>query len=69
MSDFNMMVSYLQFYLDLLATPENVSLLYHLANKGKTVRDAESHAYSVVLHFIVYSSPSSHINLTCRTSM
>jgi sister-chromatid-cohesion protein PDS5 len=45
------MVSYLQFYLDLIATPENVSLLYHLASKGKSVRDAESHAYSVVISF------------------
>jgi hypothetical protein len=42
----------LQFYLDLIATSENVSLLYHLANKGKTVRDAESHTYSVVFPLI-----------------
>ncbi|TFK41636.1 armadillo-type protein [Crucibulum laeve] len=32
---------YVQFYLDLVATSENVSLLYHLAMKGKTVIDAE----------------------------
>ena len=50
MNDF--FISYLQFYLDLIATSENVSLLYHLANKGKTVRDAESHTYSVVLPLI-----------------
>lgn len=53
------MASYLQFYLELLATPENVSLLYHLANKGKTVRDAESHTYSVVIiFFLVFLSVS-----------
>ncbi|KAF9527490.1 cohesin-associated protein Pds5 [Crepidotus variabilis] len=40
------LASYLQFYLDLIATSENISLLYHLSNKGKTVRDAESHGHS-----------------------
>jgi hypothetical protein len=35
---------YLQFYLDLIATQDNVSLLHHLALKAKTVRDAESHS-------------------------
>lgn len=40
--------SYLQFYLDLVATSENIPLLFHLANKGKTVRDAESHGHSEV---------------------
>ncbi|KAI8986667.1 armadillo-type protein [Trametes punicea] len=39
---------YIQFYLDLVATNENVSLLYHLALKVKTVRDAESHNSSEV---------------------
>jgi sister chromatid cohesion protein PDS5 len=39
---------YLDFYLDLVATSDNVSLLYHLAMKAKTVRDAESHTYSEV---------------------
>lgn len=52
-----MLVSYVQFYLDHIATPENVSLLYHLANKGKTVRDAESHAYSVVIHIFISFFP------------
>ncbi|KAF8970162.1 armadillo-type protein [Flammula alnicola] len=40
------MATYIQFYLDLIATAENISLLYHLAHKGKTVRDPESHASS-----------------------
>lgn len=39
---------YIQFYLDLLATSDTISLLYHLAMKGKTVRDAESHGHSEV---------------------
>lgn len=42
---------YIQFYLDLVATQETVSLLYHLALKGKTVRVAESHAVSEVITF------------------
>ena len=33
---------YIRYYLDLVATSDNVSLLYHLALKGKTVRDADS---------------------------
>ncbi|EIW55568.1 uncharacterized protein TRAVEDRAFT_73422 [Trametes versicolor FP-101664 SS1] len=37
---------YIQFYLDLVASNENVSLLYHLALKSKTVRDAETQAFS-----------------------
>ncbi|KAI0646530.1 armadillo-type protein [Trametes meyenii] len=41
---------YIQFYLDLVASNDNVSLLYHLALKAKTVRDAESHVYSENLY-------------------
>jgi hypothetical protein len=40
--------SYVKFYLDLVASSENISLLYHLSQKGKTVRDPESHTQSVV---------------------
>ncbi|PPQ70235.1 hypothetical protein CVT25_011295 [Psilocybe cyanescens] len=40
------MATYVQFYLDLVASSENISLLYHLAQKGKTVRDPESHSRS-----------------------
>jgi len=39
---------YVEFYLDQVAFSENISLLYHLAMKAKTVRDAESHTYSEV---------------------
>ncbi|KZT00644.1 uncharacterized protein LAESUDRAFT_687811 [Laetiporus sulphureus 93-53] len=39
---------YIEFYLELVASPENVSLLYHVAMKAKTVRDAQSHTYSEV---------------------
>lgn len=41
-------IRYVDFYLDLVATADNISLLYHLAMKTKTVRDAESHTYSEV---------------------
>ncbi|OBZ77502.1 Sister chromatid cohesion protein pds5 [Grifola frondosa] len=41
---------YIEFYLDLVASAENVALLYHLAMKAKTVRDAESHVYSENLY-------------------
>ncbi|KAI0634818.1 armadillo-type protein [Trametes polyzona] len=41
---------YIQFYLDLVASNENVSLLYHLALKAKTVRDADSQFFSENLY-------------------
>ena len=44
----NRFFRYVEFYLDLVCTPENISLLYHLASKLKTVRDAEGHTYSEV---------------------
>ena len=37
---------YVQFYLELMATQDNISLLYHLAMKGKTVRDPDGHTFS-----------------------
>jgi len=37
------MAKYIDFYLGTVASSENVSLLYHLAGKAKTVRDSESH--------------------------
>jgi sister-chromatid-cohesion protein PDS5 len=39
---------YIEFYLDLIGTADNMPLLYHLAMKGKTVRDATSQTYSEV---------------------
>jgi len=47
---------YIQFYLDLVATQENVALLYHLASKGKTVRDHVSFTHSEVGPFLTSSS-------------
>ncbi|KAH7926273.1 hypothetical protein BV22DRAFT_1128351 [Leucogyrophana mollusca] len=44
------MAKYIEFYLDQIASSDNVSLLYHLAMKTKTVRDAESHTYSENLY-------------------
>lgn len=43
---------YVQFYLELMATQDNISLLYHLAMKGKTVRDPEGHTFSENLYII-----------------
>ncbi|KAM6492441.1 Armadillo-type fold [Amanita muscaria] len=43
---------YIQFYLDLVASTETISLLYHIAMKGKTLRDAESHSHSENFYII-----------------
>jgi len=43
---------YIDFYLASVASAENVSLLYHLSGKAKTVRDSESHLYSEVCNFL-----------------
>ncbi|KAG5641986.1 hypothetical protein DXG03_003815 [Asterophora parasitica] len=50
--EFMDIAKYIQFYIQLIATSENVSLLFHLALKGKTVRDSESHAYTENLYMI-----------------
>ena len=39
---------YIEFFLDCIGTRENISLLYYLAMKLKTVRDGESQEYSEV---------------------
>ena len=44
---------YVQFYLDLMASQDNVSLLHHLAMKAKTVRDADSHSEVSFMCFLV----------------
>ncbi|KAF9226311.1 hypothetical protein BS17DRAFT_794477 [Gyrodon lividus] len=44
------MAKYIEFYLELVASSENIALIYHLAMKAKTVRDAESHTYSENLY-------------------
>jgi sister-chromatid-cohesion protein PDS5 len=46
--DADILHRYIDFYLDLIASSDNVSLLYHLAMKAKTVRDGQSHTYSEV---------------------
>jgi len=43
---------YIEFYLELVASPDNIPLLFHLAMKAKTVRDIESHLYSENLYAI-----------------
>ncbi|KAH9928578.1 armadillo-type protein [Amylocystis lapponica] len=43
---------YITFYLETVASAENVALLFHLAMKAKTVRDAESHAFSENLYAV-----------------
>lgn len=42
------LLRYIEFYLDLIGTADNIPLLYHLALKCKTVRDASSETYSEV---------------------
>ena len=51
----NCSIRYIQFFLDLVANSDNVALLYHIALKAKTVRDAESHAFSEVGNVSIYS--------------
>jgi len=46
------MGKYIQFYVDSMASADNVSLLFHLACKAKTVRDAESEQYSENLYHL-----------------
>lgn len=60
---------YIQFYLDLVASNENVSLLYHLALKSKTVRDAETQAFSDVCFFSPPHYAQAQIQPSCRTCM
>ncbi|KAL0574121.1 Sister chromatid cohesion protein pds5 [Marasmius crinis-equi] len=40
------MAKYIMFYVNLVANEETISLLFHLAMKGKTVQDSESEEYS-----------------------
>jgi len=46
------MAKYIQFYVDSIASADNASLLYHLACKAKTVRDAESESFSENLYHL-----------------
>jgi sister-chromatid-cohesion protein PDS5 len=43
---------YLDFYLDLIASSETVSLIYHLALRAKTVQDSEGDQFSRNLYVI-----------------
>ncbi|KAJ7145311.1 armadillo-type protein [Mycena crocata] len=43
---------YIQFYLQQVANADTISLLYHLAMKGKTVRDAESQLHTENLYVV-----------------
>ncbi|KAI0064905.1 cohesin-associated protein Pds5 [Artomyces pyxidatus] len=44
------MAKYIDFYLELISSADNISLLYHISGKIKTVRDSESHGYSENLY-------------------
>ncbi|KZV96910.1 ARM repeat-containing protein [Exidia glandulosa HHB12029] len=46
------MQKYIAFYVDTICNAENVALLYHLASRAKTIRDAESHAGSENLYIL-----------------
>ena len=41
-------IRYIRFYITTVVTADNVSLIFHLAEKVKTVQDAESDNYSEV---------------------
>ena len=49
---------YIRFYALTVATADNVSLLFHLAEKLKTIRDAESDQYSEVCILTAKLPPS-----------
>ncbi|KAJ4468818.1 armadillo-type protein [Lentinula aciculospora] len=51
-SELQDIAKYVQFYLELIGSEEAVSLLYHLASKGKTVRDPESQVHSENLYVL-----------------
>lgn len=57
-------VRYIGFYLDLVATQENIALLYHLAMKAKTVRDFDSRHYSEVCSYRMF--PFTQTNLISK---
>jgi hypothetical protein len=44
---------YIEFYLDCVANMENISFLFHLASKLKTVRDSESQGHSEARFFVL----------------
>ncbi|KAE9387817.1 cohesin-associated protein Pds5 [Gymnopus androsaceus JB14] len=49
-SELQDIAKYVQFYLEIVGSEQSISLLYHLAGKGKTVRDIESQAHSENLY-------------------
>ncbi|KAG8937052.1 hypothetical protein FRC02_008159 [Tulasnella sp. 418] len=53
------MAKYVEFYVDVISSSDNISLLYHLAMKAKSVRDAESDKYNENLY--VMSELAQHI--------
>ncbi|CAE6417041.1 unnamed protein product [Rhizoctonia solani] len=53
------MAKYVEFYLEIVATAENIPLQFHLALKAKTVRDADSHVFSE--HLYVLSELAQHL--------
>ncbi|KAF8605742.1 cohesin-associated protein Pds5 [Ceratobasidium sp. AG-I] len=53
------MAKYIEFYLDIVATADNISLQFHLALKAKSVRDAESHVFSE--HLYTLSELAQHL--------
>jgi sister chromatid cohesion protein PDS5 len=55
----------MEFYLELISTADNASLLYHLSGKLKTVRDSESHHYSEVID-CASSFDYLHLNIVDR---
>ncbi|KAA1473006.1 cohesin-associated protein Pds5 [Dentipellis sp. KUC8613] len=61
------MAKYIEFYLELIANSENISLLYHLAGKMKTVRDSESqmcsehlYALSELAQYVIKARAQTH---------
>lgn len=47
-----LLLRYITLYLSLISHANNIALLYHLAQKCKTVRDADSHTFSEVCEML-----------------
>ncbi|EJD39136.1 hypothetical protein AURDEDRAFT_71387 [Auricularia subglabra TFB-10046 SS5] len=63
------MAKYLEFYVDTICNADNVALIYCLALRAKSVRDAESHTASEVRlsRLVGYISPSDAGRRTCTS--
>jgi hypothetical protein len=63
------LAKYIEFYLQQVANQDTISLLYHLAMKAKTVRDAESQHHTEVREVLCLVSTAHCVLITCVESV